>query len=62
MTLADTLTNKAAGQMLLALNRAANGISGRNLLHIYSGTVPAATIAKRRAANKRARVARRASR
>lgn len=62
ITIADTLTNKAAGQMLLAINRAANGISGRNLLHVYSGTVPAATVAKRRAKNSAARKARRASR
>lgn len=30
--------------------------------HIYRGTVPATTIARRRAANKRARIARRATR
>lgn len=62
MSVIDTITNKPAAQMLIALNRAASGISGRNLLHIYSGTVPAATIAKRRAAGKAARKARRASR
>ncbi len=62
MNVIDTITNKAAGQMLLALNRAANGMSGRNLQHIYAGTVTPATIAKRRAAGKAARKARRASR
>ncbi|MDR6794333.1 hypothetical protein J2X12_002930 [Pseudarthrobacter oxydans] len=61
-SITDTLTNKAAGQMLLALNRAANGISGRNLQHIYAGTVSPAIIAKRRAKNSAARKARRASR
>ena len=58
----DYLTNGPASKMLLAINRAASGLSGRNLLHVYSGTVPAATIAKRRAANKAARKARRANR
>lgn len=58
----DTITNSPAAKMLIAINRAASGISGRNLLHIYSGTVPEAVVAKRRAANKRARVARRAGR
>jgi len=56
------ITANPASQMLLALNRAAHGISGRNLLHIYSGTVSPATIAKRRAKNKAAKVARRANR
>lgn len=51
-----------AAKMLLALNRAANGISGRNLLHVYAGTVSPATVAKRRARNKAARIARRANR
>lgn len=41
-------------QMLLAL--AATG------KHVYGGTVPAAVVARRRTANKRARVARRAGR
>ena len=40
--------------ILLALNN-----SGR---HIYGGTVPAATVAKRRARNKAARLSRRANR
>lgn len=56
------LTNKPAAQLLLALNRAASGISGRNLLHIYAGTVDPATVAKRRAAGKAARKARRVGR
>lgn len=62
MNVIDTITNKPAAQMLIAINRAAQGISGRNLQHIYAGTVTPATIAKRRAANKVARKARRASR
>lgn len=41
-------------QMLLAL--AATG------KHVYEGTVPAAVIARRRAANRQARIARRAAR
>lgn len=44
-----------SGQMLLALNAQ----PGK---HIYAGTVPAAEVARRRAANKRAKVARRANR
>ena len=55
------ITNTPASKMLLAINRAANGIGGRNLLHVYAGTVSPATIAKRRARNKAAKVARRAS-
>lgn len=43
-----------ATKMLLAL--AATG------KHVYEGTVPAAVIARRRAANKRARAARKAAR
>ena len=54
------IVNNPASKMLLALNRAASGISGRALVHIYAGTVPAATVAKRRAANRVARKARRA--
>ena len=54
------ITSTPASKMLLAINRAANGISGRNLLHVYAGTVSPATIAKRRARNKAARKARRA--
>jgi hypothetical protein len=57
-----TITNKPASQLLLALNALANGFGGRNGLHIYAGTVPSATVAKRRAANKAARKARRATR
>lgn len=56
------IVNTPASKMLLAINRAAAGIGGRNLLHIYAGTVTPATIAKRRAANKSAKKARRASR
>lgn len=57
-----TITNKPAGQLLLALNALANGYNGRPLAHVYAGTVAPATIAKRRAANKAARAARRAGR
>lgn len=48
--MATTRTN----QILLGLNARAK--------HIYAGTVPAATVAKRRAKNKAARRARRAGR
>lgn len=57
-----TITNKPASQLLLALNALANGYNGRNHLAIYAGTVPAATVAKRRAKNRAAKKARRASR
>lgn len=57
---AINITSNPASQMLLALNRAAQGISGRNLLGVYAGTVSPATIAKRRAKNRAARKARRA--
>jgi hypothetical protein len=60
--MSDTITNKPASQLLIAINALASGFGGRNPLHVYSGTVPAATVAKRRAANKAARKARRASR
>ena len=46
--------SKASRAMLAALNR-----SGK---HIYAGTVPAAEVARRRAANKVARRSRRANR
>ena len=58
----DTITNKPASQLLLAINALASGFNGRNRLHVYGGTVPEATVAKRRAANKAARAARRAGR
>lgn len=61
-TMTDTVTNTAASRMLLAINALANGFNGRSPLHVYSGTMPAATVAKRRAANKAARKARRAGR
>lgn len=57
-----TITNKPASQLLLAINALANGFGGRGALHVYGGTVPAATVAKRRAANRAARKARRAGR
>jgi hypothetical protein len=56
------IASTPAAKMLLAINRAANGISGRSLLHVYAGTVSPATVAKRRAKNSAARKARRASR
>ena len=56
------ITNTPASKLLLALNRLANGYNGRATLGIYSGTVSPATIAKRRAKSKAAKVARRASR
>jgi hypothetical protein len=60
--MSDTITNKPASQLLIAINALASGFNGRNKLHVYGGTVPAATVAKRRAAGKLARKARRASR
>jgi hypothetical protein len=60
--MSDTITNKPAAQLLVAINALARGFGGRNQLHVYAGTVPTATVAKRRAANKQARKARRASR
>lgn len=57
-----TITNKPAVQLLIALNALANGFGGRSPVGIYAGTVPAATVAKRRAKNKLARKARRAGR
>ena len=60
--MSDTITNKPAAQLLVAINALARGFNGRNQLHVYAGTVPAATVAKRRTANKQARKARRASR
>ena len=60
--MSDTITNKPAAQLLIAINKLANGFGGRSPLHVYSGTVSAATVAKRRAAGKAARKARRASR
>ncbi len=62
MTATDTITNKPASQLLLAINALANGFAGRSAMHIYAGTVTPATIAKRRAAGKAARKARRGSR
>jgi len=56
------ITDSPASKLLLALNALANGFAGRGQLHIYAGTVPAATVAKRRAASKAARKARRAGR
>lgn len=56
------ITSNPASKMLLAINRAALGISGRNLLGVYAGTASPATVAKRRARSKAARVARRAGR
>lgn len=57
-----TLTRDAyetpGARMIFALTRLAN--AGR--LSVYQGTVPAKTIARRRAANKAARAARRAGR
>ena len=53
------LTNSS--RMLLAINALAKGFNGRPALHVYGGTVPAATVTKRRAANKAARKARRGS-
>lgn len=55
--LAADVASKAATpsfQMLQAL--------GRTGKHVYAGTVPAATVARRRAASRRARAARRAAR
>lgn len=62
--MSDTINivNTPASKLLLAINRLAGGYAGRAALHIYGGTVSAATVAKRRAANKVARKARRASR
>ena len=57
-----TALNTPASKMLLALNILANGYAGRGQVGVYGGTVSAATIAKRRAKNKAARKARRASR
>lgn len=58
VTVPDTLVDRgefrASTRMLLAMAR-----TGRP---IYAGTVPAAVVARRRAANKRARAARRAAR
>ncbi len=62
MTATDTITNKPASQLLLAINALANGFNSHPKLGIYAGTVTPATIAKRRAANSAARKARRASR
>lgn len=56
----EVITNKPARQLLLAINALANGFNGRSKLHVYSGTVSPATIAKRRAKNRAARKARRA--
>ena len=58
----DTITNKAASQYLIAINALASGFNSHPKLGVYAGTVPPATVAKRRAANKAARKARRASR
>jgi len=60
--MSDTITNKPAAQLLIAINKLAQGFNGRSKLGVYEGTVPAATVAKRRAASKAARKARRASR
>lgn len=58
-----TIFNPQAAKLLLAINTLAKGYIGRpNVLHVYAGTVPEATIAKRRAASKAARKARRAGR
>lgn len=51
---AQTSTTRRPNAILMALN-----LTGR---HIYAGTVPAATVAKRRQRNKAARIARRAHR
>lgn len=48
--------------MLLALDRAPDYRFSAPERHIYGGTVPAATVAKRRAKNRAARVARRTTR
>lgn len=53
----STYENDSA-RMIFAISRLAN--IGR--LNVYEGTVPAGTIAKRRAANKVARASRRANR
>jgi hypothetical protein len=60
--MSDTITNKPASQMLIALNALASGFNGRTAIGVYQGTVAPATKAKRRAAGKVARKARRASR
>lgn len=54
MTTVLAAPNPAAALLLIALNS-----SGR---HIYAGTVPSKTVASRRAANKVARLSRRANR
>lgn len=58
----DTINNKPASQLLLAINALANGFNGRSPLHVYGGTVSPATKARRRAAAKVAKKARRAGR
>ena len=60
--MSDTITNKPASQLLIALNTLASGFNGRSRHGIYLGTVSEATVAKRRAKAKAARKARRASR
>lgn len=60
--MSDTITNKPAAQLLIAINALAKGFNGRSKLHVYAGTVAPATVAKRRAKNSAARKARRAAR
>jgi len=60
--MSDTITNKPAAQLLIAINKLAGGFNSHPRLGVYAGTVPEATITKRRAANKAARIARRANR
>lgn len=57
-----TALNTTASKLLLALNVLASGYAGRSPVGIYAGTVPAATVAKRRAKNRAAKKARRAGR
>jgi hypothetical protein len=52
-----------AARMLLALTKRSTSSPERyGVQHVYNGTVPAKVKARRRAANKRARIARRANR
>jgi len=60
--MSSIIVDTPASKALLALNALAKGYNGRPLAHVYAGTVPEATVAKRRAANKAARAARRAGR
>lgn len=53
---AEDLARASSSSTKMALALAATG------KQVYEGTVPAAVIARRRAANKRARIARRAAR